>query len=310
MICSTWFEFMRDHWEIQSSSFSIYSTEILVFLVFASLLSLQDPVLINLMICSTWFEFMMDHWETNSSSCSNFYSADKNWCSRHAAGAPIFWPFWTKSEIFLDMGTRALKSLFSYCFLAICKWLMILDHDKWQSSKLICTIASIFVSAYPLSTSFGRFTMGDKGKFWWTLIIRTPEYALDYLCAHHGRAPFVGSFWGKFRGPCSYWKVEHVKDFMEVFNSWYLSRKSLNRSIHALNGNPDRKKKGPGFHSIQNMINRSCNWLWSMVSSAEGWYLLILCLFFILASISNLMIYYLWVCSENRIWFSYQQSGF
>ena len=88
---------------------------------------------------------------------------------------------------------------------------------------------------------------------------------------------------------------------MEVFNSWYLSRKSLNRSIHALNGNPDRKKKGPGFHSIQNMINRSCNWLWSMVSIAKGWYLFMLCLTLILASILNLLIIYSWICSENRI---------
>ena len=49
------------------------------------------------------------------------------------------------------------------------------------------------------------------------------------------------------------------------------------------------------------MINRSCNWLWSMVSIAKGWYLFMLCLTLILASILNLLIIYSWICSENRI---------
>ena len=65
-----------------------------------------------------------------------------------------------------------------------------------------------------------------------------------------------------------------------------------------------------GFQRLDNMINRSCNWLWSIVSSAEGWYLLMLCLTLILASISNLTIIYSWVCSGNRVWLPYQQPGF
>ena len=65
-----------------------------------------------------------------------------------------------------------------------------------------------------------------------------------------------------------------------------------------------------GFQRLDNMMNRSRNWLWSRVSITEGWYLLMLCLTLISASISNLMINYLWVCSANQIWLPYQQSGF
>ena len=57
-----------------------------------------------------------------------------------------------------------------------------------------------------------------------------------------------------------------------------------------------------GFKRLDIMMNRSCNWLWSKISIADRWYLLMMCLTLILASISNIMNNSLWVCSENQLW--------
>ena len=109
---------------------------------------------------------------------------------------------------FLDIGTRALESFCSYCFSAICNWLPILHSDKLQSNRVLCTIVTVFVSAYPSPTSFSRFIMNDKGKFRLTHIIQIPEKALEYLYAFHGCTPLVGPFLGKLIGSCYYWKAD------------------------------------------------------------------------------------------------------